>query len=407
MRRYLPLVGAILCAVSLAGSFGCSRCDVVAPVSSAVNMIYDDDCDGDIDCVTTQPVIHHWIDSGFVKMWGMVSSAPSNLGAPAMKVFQNYYNHSNLYFIGAWTPNCGLRSSAAWSIALVNRFDAGDACTNYPNCTEVLRQSIAGYIAGGGAANGMVYVITGPLSCEEDFRASLADSISPLTGAQMEQQYIKEFVLMNGSAPRGSEANCQENSSACSTFFANVTSENGYPPVYVVPRNTGATGVVTQIPASLPQTNPSGYAFDSTGAPPKTLDEDALAVEYGVFGATGWRLGADSTNTVDATSGANSWTRSTASGQYYLTTSNSPGCFENTLNVQWVSPSSAQSMPATGGESSVAADRANERRVSYAAIRRIAVSAFFPSEGLQPKGRNAESLPASWRCLFRSPPNRR
>ena len=67
----------------------------------------------------------------------------------------------------------------------------------------------------------------------------------------------------------------------------------------------------------------------------------ALALEYGVFGGTGWSLSTESTNTVDAASGANHWTSSTASGQYYLTTTNSPQCFENLLSFQWVSPESS------------------------------------------------------------------
>lgn len=109
-------------------------------------------------------------------------------------------------------------------------------------------------------------MITGPLTCEEDFRATPADSVSPLTGVQMEQQYIGKFILMNGFAPYGLESNCLENAPACSAFFANVTRENGYPPVYVVPLNTGATSVVTRIPVdALPITNPSAYAFTSTG----------------------------------------------------------------------------------------------------------------------------------------------
>ena len=58
---------------------------------------------------------------------------------------------------------------------------------------------------------------------------------SRLHGKQMEQQYLKEFVLMNSFAPSGTEYNCLMNASACSEFFANVTSENGYPPVYTVP----------------------------------------------------------------------------------------------------------------------------------------------------------------------------
>jgi len=80
---------------------------------------------------------------GYVKMWGMVSSGPSQLGAPTMKVFQHYYGHDGLFSIGAWTPNCGFYQSAAWNVAVVSEFDAGDVCTNYMNCATVLRQSVA------------------------------------------------------------------------------------------------------------------------------------------------------------------------------------------------------------------------------------------------------------------------
>jgi hypothetical protein len=270
-----------------------------------------------------------------------------------MRVFQHYYNHDNLFSIGAWTPNCGLRNSAAWNIALVGEFDTGDVCTNYESCAQVLRKSVAKYAAAGGAAKSLVYVITGPLTCEEEFRASPADSISPLTGVQMVQQYVEKFVLMNGFATDGVESNCQENASACSSFFANVTSENNYPPAYVVPLNTGVTRVATPIPiSSLPLTNPSAYAFNSTRGPAKTVDEDALSVEYGVFGAAGWTLSADSTNTVDATSGANRWSGSTGSGQYYLSTANSPECFKTILNVQWLSPAAAESVVVHPGRES-------------------------------------------------------
>ncbi len=354
MRNFLPVVVAILWILCLLGSFACSReCAIVPLVSAPVSIIYDDDCDGDIDCVTTQVLINNWIDKGFVKMWGMVSSAPSKLGAPTMKVFRHYYNHDDLFSVGAWTPNCGSRNSAPWAIALVEKFDIGDVCTNYPSCGEILRKSIANYVAGGGATKGLVYVITGPLTCEEEFRTTTADAVSPLTGVEMEQQYIEKFVLMNGFAPDGLESNCLVNAPACNAFFANVTSENGYPPVYVVPLNTGATNVVTQIPASaLPSTNPSAYAFVSTGSSAQTVDEDALAIEYGVFGGTGWRLSANSTNTVDATSGANRWSSSTASGQYYLTPTNGPQCFEKMFNVQWLSPGSMRSIgTSTTGES--------------------------------------------------------
>ena len=331
MRKALPIVLALLSTLFLT-SCGKPVTTVVISLKVPADVIYDDDCDGDIDCVTTQPLIHRWISSGHVKMWGMVSSADTKLGAPAMKVFQQYYGHEGLFSIGASVPACGLNNSATWTAAIVGQFDAGDVCTNYPGCAAILRQSVANYIAGGGAANGLVYVITGPLTCEEELRATLADSISPLTGAQMEQKYIKEFVLMNGVAPAGGEYNCQSDVSSCTGFFANVTSENGFPPVYVVPVNTGATSVVTSFPnSSLPATSPSGYAAKSIGGKGETLDEDALAFEFGVLGSPGWKISPNSTNTVNASTGTNSWSSSTASGHYYLTTSYSSSDFESIL----------------------------------------------------------------------------
>jgi len=318
-----------------------SHASFTAP-QTTVNMVYDDDCDGDIDCAVTQPIIHHWINAGYVKMWGMVSSGPSQLGAPTMKVFRHYYGHDDSFSIGAWTPICRLRTSATWNIAVVGKFDPGDICTNYENCATVLRQSVAKYIASGGKANGLAYVITGPLSCEEALRATPADAISPLNGAQMEQQFISQFVLMNGCSASPSlfnctsEANCMEDINACSAFFANATSQKGYPPVYVIPLNTGAANVYTQVPiASLPLTNPTAYAYTSIGTR-STADEDPLAVEFAVFGSAGWMLSTNSSDTVSTATDENSWNNSTASGQYYLTPVINPRNFEQLLAPPWI-----------------------------------------------------------------------
>jgi hypothetical protein len=336
-RNVLLILFALVGLPLIYGCEGHLKQAVFAPVQVPVDMIYDDDCDGDIDCAVTQPIIHHWIDIGIVKTWGMVSSAPSKLGAPTMKVFQKYYGHEGLFSIGAWTPSCRLRESSAWNSAVVGEFDTGDTCASYPQCGTILRQAVANYIVAGGKTNGLTYVITGQLSCEEEFRATQADAISLLTGAQMEQQFLKEFVLMNSYSPSGLEYNCKTNAVACSAFFTNVTSTNGYPPVYVVPFNTGAVNVVTQVPvASLPLTNPSAYAFNSAKST-ESPDEDPLAVEFAVFGSTGWKISAQSANLVDTSTGENSWKSKKASGQYYLSTDISPIEFENILANPWVS----------------------------------------------------------------------
>ena len=340
MRRYIQRITlALVCVFFTAGCAEYVNEFVLTPPTAPVDMIYDDDCDGDMDCAVTQPIIHQWIDLGYLKLWGMVSSAPSQLGAPTMKVFRHFYGHDDLFSIGAWTPDCGTKQSAPWNVEVVGEFDAGDVCTNYTNCATVLRSSVASYIAHGGKANGLTYVITGPLSCEEELRATPADAISPLSGVEMEQKYVKEFVLMNSFVRFGSEYNCAEDPAACNAFFSNVTNQNGYPPVYVVPINSGAMEVITQIPTTgISLTNPTAYAFNGA-TDRKPTDEDILSVEFAIFGSTGWKLSANSANTVNAMNGTDSWSTRTPSGQYYLTPVAGPPAFEHLLSYP-VSPTS-------------------------------------------------------------------
>lgn len=317
---------------------GCISVDFRAPdpPQKTVDMLYDDDCDADIDCAITQPILNHWVDLGYAKVWGMVSSAHSQLGAPTLRVFRDYYGHSKLFPIGAWAPDCASKTSATWNIALVNKLDPGDVCTNYPSCTTVLRQAVANYIAQGGTPHGLDYVITGPLTCEEAFRNSLADTISPLTGKQMAQQYIRQFVVMSGFAPSGTEYNCAADSGACASFFANVTSQNDYPPVYVVPDNTGATQVFTQVPiAHLPKSNPTVIAFAVAGLGGQA-DEDSMSVEYSVYGNKDWATSVESSNKVNPSNGMNTWEVASPSGQYYLTVPGNKELFESVLSNPWL-----------------------------------------------------------------------
>ena len=306
------------------------------PPQKPVNLLYDDDCDLDVDCAVTQPVLNHWIDVGYVKLWGMVSSAHSPLGAPTLRVFRDYYGHTSFFPVGAWTPGCESSPPSAWNIAVVNKFDAGDTCAAYAGCVTVLRQSIMRYVSGGGGAHGLQYVITGPLSCEEGFRNSPPDAISSMSGVEMEQRYIAQFVLMNGSVRSGSEYNCKIDAAACASFFASVTADGGYPPVYVVPYNTGALQVVTQVPVStLPQSNPTACAFISQGQTSQT-DEDLMTVEFAVYGSAGWTVSSDGTNTAEALTGLNSWDLKKPSGHYLLGVPGDQAMFELLLSSPWL-----------------------------------------------------------------------
>jgi hypothetical protein len=157
-----------------------------------------------------------------------------------------------------------------------------------------------------------------------------------MTGEQMEQLYIRQFVLMNGVAQSGNEYNCDNDVPACAAFFAGVTAQNGYPPVYVVPKNTGAQQVITEVPvAPLSPSNPTSYAFASEGGTGDT-DEDSMAVEYAVYGNWGWQTSPDSTNVVNPATGLNIWNSQSASGQFYLEVVADDHLFELLLKNPWL-----------------------------------------------------------------------
>jgi len=58
---------SVICILAMFSMSGCNvtKINIVfTPVQKPVNILYDDDCDGDIDCAVTQPILHHWIDTG-------------------------------------------------------------------------------------------------------------------------------------------------------------------------------------------------------------------------------------------------------------------------------------------------------------------------------------------------------
>src|SRR5437868_14709554 len=108
MRKVLAVVVALL-GLPFIASCGKGVSVPLISVQARVDVIYDDDCVGDIDCITTQSLIHHWIDRGYVKMWGMVSSEATKFVASALKVLQQYYGYDGLFCIGAAVRVCGLQ----------------------------------------------------------------------------------------------------------------------------------------------------------------------------------------------------------------------------------------------------------------------------------------------------------
>lgn len=311
-----------------------------------VPVLWDDDATSDVDTASTAAAIHKLMDQNVVKIVGITADTANVDAAPALFIFARYYQHTSaqgVYF-GAYqgslntciTPATGCNTSG-WNAALVAQYNAGDTRANYESCATTWRRAAA-------QNPGLVIIMSGTPECEALFLASGADSISPLTGVQLAKQNVSKLVILGGINPSGAgscsatqpEFNFATDPAAWNSLFTTWTSQNGYPPVWMVDFCDGlitSSGPPTYATNTI---NPVLYAFNQDGVNQRNV-WDSLTVLLGAYG-----LGppngiyfADSgngTQTVNATTAVNSWGTGTASGQHYVTNVASASVFANLLD---------------------------------------------------------------------------
>jgi hypothetical protein len=181
---------------------------------------------------------------------------------------------------------------------------------------------------------------------------SSADSYSPLTGTQLVKDKVKYLVIMGGEYPTGNwEWNFMMDSSDYSALFSTWRSQNGYPPIYLVGFTLGMIACSGAPADASIDKNPIrnanhqsvradkvGHLNDGGCVNGETAPVwDQLAIMYGAFGAsyggtTYFDISPGGTNTVNFSTGFNSWDPTTNSGHYYLVAKATPRAFAEFLD---------------------------------------------------------------------------
>jgi hypothetical protein len=288
-------------------------------------LIYDDDCSQDVDCVNTLPILYALEDRGEIKILAMVADSANPQTAPVMKIFANYASHPQT-IIGAnqsSEPASALCikekcNESYWTAGLVARFDAGDSRANYPSCVPVYRKALAHE-----PAHSVAIVVTGFATCLNQLLASGPDAISKLSGAELVKQKVKLLSVMGGKYPQGTEWNFECDAPGFHKLFTQWTKQNGFPPVYF---NGFANGldVLAGPPATAsPMTNPTKYGLDLAKTPQRPMWDmlSALFAARGLAyqGTTYFTLSKPGSITLDAQTGADTWSSTVDSGHYVIT----------------------------------------------------------------------------------------
>lgn len=286
-------------------------------------IIWSDDMALDPDVAVTLSSLLKMQDQGAVKILGIVADSANVDSAPVAHILTSYYQRSAVSVSANQTSNpaCGNGcNGSGFGASTVSKFAAGDTRTNYPNCISQLRTILARF-----SGSNIHMVETGFPTCIVALMQSPADGISPLTGEQLIQAKVSELDIMGGYWPvTGSgEFNFQSDPADQSYIATNWTSQNGYPPLYYTGFQAG-----TSTDAGFPtfantNINPGAYILSVGGYGLQRPLWDALAVLHAAFGTTyrgttTFTVTGPGTATVNSSTGANTWSTSTNSGQYYL-----------------------------------------------------------------------------------------
>lgn len=162
----------------------------------AVKILFDTDFGGDADDLGALAMLHNLMDQGECELLGiMVWSQEENV-VPAIDAVNRFYKHPEIP-IGV-RQGGSYSDSSNYSIPIAARFPYELSYDLVPDVTELYRKILSENMD-----HSVSIVTVGPLMNIEKLINSEGDRYSPLSGRQLINKKVKEFVVMGGQFPEG------------------------------------------------------------------------------------------------------------------------------------------------------------------------------------------------------------
>ena len=165
-----------------------------SPVSAQVKIIFDTDFGGDADDLGALVMLHNFVDREECSLLGVMSCTDEQYSVSAIDAVNRFYNHPNI--------PVGVRKVEAkylewcYSKPIADKFKFELTHKNASDATVLYRQILAR-----NSDTSIVIVTVGLLKNIENLLQSGPDSISNLTGRELVEKKVKEFVIMGGGFP--------------------------------------------------------------------------------------------------------------------------------------------------------------------------------------------------------------
>jgi len=163
---------------------------------SQVKIIFDTDFGGDADDLGALAMLHNFVEKKECELLAVLCWSTEKYSVPAIDAVNRFYNHPNI-LIGTRKADV-YTDPNNYSKPIADKFPHQLIYENAPDATVLYRQILAR-----SGNKEITIVAVGPLKNIENLLKSCADSISPLSGKQLIEKKVKEFVIMGGQYPEG------------------------------------------------------------------------------------------------------------------------------------------------------------------------------------------------------------
>ena len=163
---------------------------------SQTRIIFDTDFGGDADDLGALVMLHHFVDSKECELMAVMCWSTEKYAVSAIDAVNRYYKHPDIP-IGARRDTVQF-IDWNYSKAIADHFDHVLNHDKIPDAVTLYRKILAE-----SPDKSLVIVTVGPLKNIEDLMKSEGDAVSLLSGKELIEQKVSEFVMMGGAFPEG------------------------------------------------------------------------------------------------------------------------------------------------------------------------------------------------------------
>ncbi len=165
-------------------------------LSAQTRIIFDTDIGGDADDLGALAMLNHFVDSKECELMAVMCWSTEEYAVSAIDAVNRYYGHPEIP-VGARKDTLAY---IPWNYCKViaDQFPHELNHRNVPDAVSLYRKILAE-----SPEKGLVIVTVGPLKNIEDLLKSEGDAFSPLSGKELIEQKVREFVIMGGNFPEG------------------------------------------------------------------------------------------------------------------------------------------------------------------------------------------------------------